>query len=426
MELRPKIKAWQLIPLIVSVILAIALLLFLNRAGTLSISSEDGADIFVATSQGGEFKKIGTSHAEYKTRELPSDVYIMSTKGDRKTISGATIKKRGSNDTLNVTLANTVNASKISDGAVFNTFIEGPLVQGIIPEEYMLTSFRTDSFATTRPDFANLPFVKKVVWYDKDNFVYSSLRDGVGRFVNGVDLGRAGFASNSDRESNSIESDDGVSLIEFTDISKQTGRPLIILSDSSIFSSEDMGTTVQKIIDYKKHDGMNIIYTTKDYVFRFSGDEPSAYADEEGKPVNKPAEHTSFLYQYTYQGKEVRKISVDAESVVGVASVGEKIFVATPYQLVSANQTKESIVPLYFSYVRDLTNYKDSVVLLADDGLWKVGEDGTSMQLLYPFTGKGVGLGKSFSVTTSGQLLFGTQAKPGDTSTDSVMFSVTF
>lgn len=411
------------------VIIGIGYVLFLNtQKGSVSITAENNADIFIATEQDGEFKKIGAGEAIYKSRDFSKPVYIQATDGSKKTISGVWLKK-GEDLSINLAFSNPLTANVLSEGSVFNPYIEGNLVQGIIPDEYTMTSFRTDRFETTRPELSSLPFMKKVVWSDKNNFVYTSLRRGVGQFVNGKDLGSdSGFASSMTGVSlPNVTRRDGQTkpLITITDAAKAPGKPLVLISESNIFTSPDLGTNLTSIIGFKKMDDVtNEVFATNDYILRYGAEMPATSADESNKKNSGAAEDTKLVEVYDYTGKKLRDLEVRGESILNVAQINKDILLLSGDELTHSNDDQVTPIPLYFKYVGDIASNQRAAFVLAGNAVWQVSTDGKSLQQIYSFE-SGVGLEKSMIVQDS-QIIFGTRPKPTDTNVIGKLLSIQF
>jgi hypothetical protein len=389
-------------------LLLISLVLYLNRPSSVYVSAEQGSDLFVATSKGGEFKKIGTTNVTYKTKKLPSDVYFMATHDTKKTISGVSLKK-GDKKSLTLTLANKAAATQIADEALSNVYLDGTVGQGIVSDEFTLVNFETNKDVPVRPEFAGLPYMKKIVWYDANNFVYSSFRQGVGSFINGVPLYQNGIGVKIFNKDGS-ESDEGYDdEILVDDISKSPKQPLVLASPTNIYLSNDMGNTLRSIIVYDSVKGItNSLHATDSHIYRHSGEEPASYASEEGSSDKSKEVHSSKLYEYDYSGKETNTITIPDTTIRAITETSNKTYVLTPNNLLVIDNGAINTQSLYFNFARDITTYKNNVVLLGDSGIWKVGEDGLSLQLLYEFNDGGVGLAKSFS-TSNDTLIFSTQ-----------------
>lgn len=418
----PRRTIWKPLGILMGVGLVLAsiwLVLYLTRHGTITISSEPGAELFVATSRGAEFKKIGTTTATFKSRQTPLDVYFMAARDGKKTISGTTIK-RGDNKPLKLALTNKVEAKQIANQSLANVYLEGVTGQGIIPAEFTLVNFRTDGDVPLRPDFAGLPYIKKVVWYDANNFVYSSFNQGVGSFINGKPLYSNGIGTEI---LGTNETDDAVYEEDFKllDISKVPGQPLVLSSSDELFLSDTMGSTLRPIAKFEAMpQTISSLFTTKSHIYRHSGEEPAAYASEENVAADQ-ALHSSVLYEYDYQGKNTNEFTIPDSTVRAMAEKNNKTFILTPDKLITLEGGTAASDSLYFKLARDLTSYKDRILLLGDGGVWQISEDGTSSQLLFEF-GDGAGLAQSFS-TSGDTLIFGTQPT-ADGQGSAKMFSI--
>lgn len=297
-----------------------SLILFLNRPGKVIISAEAGAEISVATNKGGEFNKIGTSTAEYSSRDVPTDIYLQVSKDGKKTISGVKLE-RGKTKNIKLTLSPQITVNQITTGSVSNVFISGVTAQGIVPDDYTLINFRTDNIATDpRPEFIGLPYLKKVVWYDANNFIYNSFDEGIGRFIDGQVTYSDGIATSvTGKGFENINSNAVVgNLVTILDIAQARNKPLVLLSDSNIFLSSDRGTSLESITSFEADDAIasDFIFATNDYIYRFAGDDNTAFLERD----NKTKEYGSTLYQYNYKGEQLGTIPVDDNTLRSVTS----------------------------------------------------------------------------------------------------------
>ncbi len=409
--------------MVLGVILGISgvLLWYANRPGILRVTTDAAATIYITTSRDAEFKEIGKGEATYKTRTVPSEVFVMVQNGDSKTISGAVLEK-GKTVVRNLSLNPVSTATLISEGGLSSPFIDGSLVQGIFPEDFSLISYRTDKYESVRPEFIGMPEMKKLVWFDANNFIYSSFNEGVGRFVNGEDIGSRGLADAITGGFTSIQSPGIDSIVDIVDVAQYPSKPLVLISKNNIFLSDDRGTSLRTIASFDAEDEANTVQATKDRIMRFAVKNPSSYASEEGENDN----HSTTVYQYDYSGKELPSIDIPDESVISTASHNANMYFLTNSSLVSKGTGDMVRIPLYFSFLGNLTTYKNTPVLLAGDGLWKVSDDGTALQLIFPFSGLGVGLRDSLTTTTDGRLIFGTTPAPNDEKNNSKLFSISF
>lgn len=428
--MRERIPVKQLLIVLLIVIVAAGgfILFSMSQSATVEITAENNAEIAIATEQDGEFTKIGNGTVSYKSRDVSKPVYIQATYNQQKTISGVKLEK-GSTQSVSLRFSTPVSASVLSEGSVFNAYLEGSLVQGIVPDEYTMTSFRTDRFETTRAALSGLPFMKKAVWNDKDNFVYISLRKGVGQFIGGKDLGGdSGFASSLSGVSlPDIQRKDGQTkpLVTITDVAKAPGRPLVLISESNIFTSSNLGTDLQSITGIKKvDDAVNEVFATSDYIVRYSSELPASSADESNQEDSGAAEHTKLVEIYDYNGKKIRELQLHGESLVNVAQSNNELFILSGEELTKSKNDEETTIPLYFKFVGDIASGNNKVYVLANNAVWQVSEDGKSLQQIHQFA-QGVGLEKSM-VVQGNQLLFGTRPKPTDTDVIGKLFSIQF
>ena len=381
--------------LIVVIVLIIA---YFNRPGTVSITTETGADIYVSTERGGEYKKIGTGDAKYSTRKVPITVYVSVTKGDKKTLS-STHLLRGDNKKMKLSLKNRVQASKLYEGALSYVNIEGPIVQGILPDEYSIVSFRTDREEELRPEFVGIPYLSKIVWYDANNFVYRTFDKEVGLFKSGTDLSTAGMVNDISLVDGSKPNFEDYPL--FYDVSKYPRKPLVAISSLGVFLSDNMGTTLKQIVKPLNDSGDTYsLFTTENNIF--------LYKQLDASEQEETTSHKSKLSvnEYDYTGKLIKTLDVPGSSIKGIVEKDNIVYILTDTGLVTVKDGRVGDLSLYFSYVRDIVLFKGKLLILGDEGLWLA--DDNSLFLMYSFDDGAVGLSKSISVSGD-KLIFGSQ-----------------
>ncbi len=411
------------------IFVVIAVALWLNRPAKLTVTTDSSADIYFSTEQNGEFQKIGTGTAKYSTRKLPAVVYVKSVKGNNQTISGASLK-RGKAQTIKLELGSTITPQVISTGSMSNALIEGTLIQGVVPIDASLISYKTDDYMAVRPELVGLPNMSKISWFDKNNFVYKSTKDVIGQFSKAVDNGESGIARQVQGVSNLKPIDEGSDSPEprvaLTDFSRTPGKPMIFLSADSLFTSDDMGYTIKYITTHPKGGELERIYTSPDSIFWFTGDAPSDELSE-GNTKDFLATQTNSIVQYDYTGNKVREFTAAGQTLTGVTSLNNSVYVLTDKSLTVITNNTEQVIPLYFKNPADMVVYKGKVLILTRTGVWAVGKDNASIQLLSATPGDEQGLKGSFSLNPDGRLLFSTV--PGGVEAEenkSALYSLSF
>lgn len=393
--------------IVIAVFLIIATVLFLQRPGSVVISTEEGAAIETSLSQGGEFTKLGTTTAKYSTRKFPTTVYIKVTSGNKETISGIELE-RGKKKTLHLSLSNRVAATAFTEGGYSNAFIQGDQGMGIIPDEYILSNFKLNQTKTDpRIELINLPYVKKIVYYDWNNFIYAKFNGGIGGFTNGELTYERDIALIL--RGKDIDDIDAEMLYEkIQDISKFGNRPLALLSDTNLFTSDDRGVTLTSIASFEPDSTVtNKVFTTGSHIYRAEIQDPASYEEDQGTGQ-------STLFVYDYAGKELSQHTIESNDIKSIVEKDNKTYILTNDKVAILSNGKLHDLNLYFRYARDITVYKNKVVMLGDSGVWRLDDDGVSLQLLYDFSKNGVGLAQSFSAV-DGKLLFATQQSVDNT-----------
>lgn len=394
---------WKVILSIALLLITVValLVLYLNRPGTINITTESDAEIYVSTERGGEYKKIGTSKAKYSTSRVPVTVYVMVSKDSKKTLSSVLLS-RGDNKIMELSLKDKVKSNKLYDGALSYVHVDDSVVQGILPDDYSIVNFRTDREEEMRLEFVGIPYLSKIVWYDTNNFVYRTFDKEVGLFKDSTDLSTSGLAKNiSLIDDNNPDFED---YPAFYDMSKYPGKPLVLVSSLGVFVSDDMGVSVKQIVKPLSNTAETYgVFTTENNIFVYKQLEP-ADQEEHTSQKNKVA-----VIEYDYTGKLIKTLDIPGGSINNIVEKNNITYILTDSGLVTIKDGIVSDLPLYFNYIRDITVFKGKLLVLGDEGLWLV--DNNSLYLMYGFEGGAVGLAESLS-TSGNSLVFGSQLDP--------------
>lgn len=411
-----KIKRYSIIA-----VLGILLLVFLfNAPGVVTIKTENSANISMTDGKDGEFKKIGTTKTTRFFFKKPTVFYVSAETDGKQTIQSFK-PKRFTFKTIELELKDTVPAQKISDGAVVDAFFDSNQGRGIAYGQNIVVDFKTDSESSNNnPEIAGLPYVKKIVWQDINNFVYLS-SPTIGQFSGGVDKGDSEVASVTSGDV-AINSDtiteSGAPRI--TDISMTAGKPLVLLSSTNIFTSSNLGTNLDGITSFEKEAGETSIFTTENNIYKVT------YPDLTDDHDAKQTKAIVTLDKFSYSGEWASTIKLDdASEVVSIAEKDNTVYVLTQFGIHTIKDERVTDTSLYFANPADMVIYKGRIVVLGKDGLWQLNENDASFQLLYRFTEFGTGLKGSMSVSPNNVLIFGTTTINSD-SDKSATFSTSF
>jgi hypothetical protein len=392
---------------ILGAVILLLLIGALNAPSIVTVTSKPGATISIATEKGGQFKKIGQTKATYISFGKPKDIYVLAQLGDQVTYGSAT-QKRFTRQSLSLSLADGIKAEKITDGAVFDAIFQGTKGQGLVAGQNTLINFSTVSAnEPVNPQFVGLPFISKIIWYDFNNFVYLT-DEGVGQFINGTDAGLSGVGTRITGEvrldpSNTNASDSPI----IKDMAKADDGPLVLLSNTNIFTSIDRGTSLRAISSFESDKRDTSIFASGNSIFKITAP-PLTESESDSDIASNKLPMT--VQELSYTGKVISTTDLkDSQEVIDIVKKGSTTYVLSYSGLQIIKDGEVSKQSLYFSDVAGMTLYKDKVVLLADSGLWNVSEDGKSYSRLFNFETNGVGLEKSLSIDPNKQLIFGTR-----------------
>jgi hypothetical protein len=357
---------------LIAIVPVLLLITLLCGPSFVTIESSKGANIMMAETKDGIFKKIGTTKVTRFFLRQPPRLYVSAELSGKQTIASIP-PKRLSHQSVRLELSKTTTAKKLTDGAVMDANFSGNQGRGIVYGQNTLVGFYTDSSAPdTNPEFVGMPYVRKVIWNSFDTFMYLS-EEGVGQFINGVDksdsevgttiTGKVNIDSNNTTEQ-------GTPII--VDISKTDGHPLVLLSHGNIFTSTDMGTHMRAVVSFEPTNREMNIFTTQDSIFKVTYPE---LIDADIKGNNEKPK--ILLEEYSYTGEKLNNTYLDDDSnVVSIVRQGTTTWVLTQAGLhvVDGKTVRKS--DIYFANPADMVVYKDQVLVLAKDGLWRVGSGG--------------------------------------------------
>lgn len=406
------------------VVIVVGLILFFTRPGKLVIETEEGGTIYVATERGGELKKIGETKATFSSRKIPQEVFVMVTSGEKKTMVHTELTERKSTK-RQVELKQPLEAQKVVDGSISNISIRGKKVQGVMPGEFRLINFNLETFEPIRSVFTASPQVSNVIWYNHDNFVYKAFDGRIGRFVNGKDvsslnLGRA--ITGPGNQKSSVYGEKGIAGRYFLDIAKTNNRPLILLSREALFSSDDMGETMKKLVTFDRPGENYRVYADDDYIYHLVGGETADYATETEDATTEESVGSAKIYKHNYSGELIETIEINGDNALSIITTKGTTHVLTK-DFIATNKVQTPEATQYFTFLRDVVEYEDRAFLLADNGVWEVGDNGSTSYLVATLPENNVGIFDSLMVE-DGKILFSTGQKPEGPAVQGSIYSI--
>lgn len=260
----------------------------------LVITSEADAQISMAFGQNETFVPIGKSKVTY-TQNGSISVFIQAEKDGRTTQKYIAVDD-GDKAEMSLSLSPLVQTSKIAGVALSHLLVEDNRVIGINPSSRSISSALRGGGVDGSTKYLEMPFVDKIHWYDSNNFVFNSPRDGVGIFANGSITKRLSLS--------------GKPLV-FGAFTQHEKKPLILMSRDGLYKSDDRGVSVSKIVAFtplgaihlssndnnifftntlspEALEGSSVPFKTEIKIYNYSGDIEHEFIIEEdiGNPVN--------------------------------------------------------------------------------------------------------------------------------------------
>lgn len=337
-----------------------------NKA-RLIVEAEAGSKIYLATERGGQFTEIGETKAEFSS-DKNQDVYVKVAKDNRATIKSAGLE-RSETVSLNLTLAPTQPTSRIATGALSFLHFEKDFVYGINPNTKALDYSNLGDKKFTDLLYLDLPFVRKVSWINKDNFIYATFGTGIGRVKNGA---VKSIASPLNQTSSS-----------YLDFSQYDGKPAVLLATTGLYLLDQPFDARPKNIVSVQITGEPGLYTDNRYIY-FTNREFEEPDDEGDSPVVVG----SFLSVYDYEGSQKYSFELPQnQSFAKVVDAGTSFAALGGESLVMIDKDSGDLseTSYYFSQVNDiLMTSSGQLLLLGTDGLWRYDSERSEFRLLSP------------------------------------------
>ena len=341
-----------------------------STTGTLHITSDPGALISISTSQGGEFREIGTGNASYSSRKDGETVYFKVELNENVSVSADTIiAGQDIERTLNVENAGVSGAKdKLFDGTVGFPLVEGKEAFGVSPDTSSIVNFGTEEFLPPRASLIGIPSVQDVIWTSSTVFVYDSIAEGIGISNNGINpfLSEGGSAG-------------------FIDVAKFQGRPYVLIADGSVHLMDKLDGLTRKIRDITET-GILSVYSNGDSLSYAAQPYPGEYTDEiDGEessvdPVTK-------VVKLGYSGDLLDAYSVNGAETTAIFEVGstDVVFDERGFSTHEPNSDAERTYS-YFEDNHDVIQLSNGrIVALSEGGLWLVDPTYRAYRQVMPF-----------------------------------------
>lgn len=371
-----------------AVILFVLLILKLFTA-TISIKTNNpNAKIFVKQGSG-EFSEIGVGEAKYKTRS--SAVVFVEARLSDQVSQKSVAPKRLRNTRVSLELEQLAAAKFIATAPLLYPHIENGFVYGINPHTNGFEAQPIENNNAVPPVLPQLPFLKRIVWFDAQNYIYATQGRGVG--VISSDLGKQishqslsySDAVAANRDAVVLLAADGVYLAKSIDIEQTT-----------------------KIASTVEHSEPNL--TADDEFIYFSSLIFETGTEEDQQP---PAKETK-LEVFNLNGQKAHEFTLPfKEKVYKVAAVDETtLALLSPAGLtlldIKSGQTRNEVFS--FGEVQDMLIFNGRLLLLGAAGLWEYDKTGSEYHKIatYPAGEEYV---KNSLVVIGNELYFSTSAK---------------
>lgn len=350
-NLRKILGLWVLT--VVLIILGVILYRYTTRA-VLTINTESGASIHVATEPGGETKEIGKGSAKYSGKSGQA-VYI-EVKKDSSTTLFSTILKKGSQHT-DITLKPLADKQPISPGPLSDLYITTDFIYGINPNTNTLSYISRDQEETADVSFIDIPYVDKVDWNNERNFVFKSFSEGVGYTIDG-----------KKQVYTSGEEGDNLTAIDYTYL--QQSKKLFLLTENALYIGSTIAGNDLKFVS-SVGEGAPRLTNDSQYTYLTN---PTFSEQESEDSLNNIIKTSITVYDST--GTQVKsfndlQITTEIEKIVFIKQ--DNIYIAlTENEIFTINDQGTLVtIPSYLNGAKDLIVSQGKLLTLNAGGVWE-------------------------------------------------------
>jgi len=357
---------------VVFIILTIVLIIIFHTTNksSVSISTVEGAKIFVSESLQEEPKLIGSTDAKYSTRKSGT-LYVLVSK-DKSITQTSTEMKLRQNTQLSVELRDVTERQKLADGALAFLYFDKDFAYGVNPDSKSISFVPLGNKQIPDANFSTLPYASKLTWKDTRNFTFNTYGEDVHNVINGqkfvdIDLG------------------EGQGVVAYFDHSQYAGKPLVLLNKEGIYSVSDFrGEGYKKLVNLYSLSGNVKLFSDQKYIYLAN----QQFAESRSEGANPTATKT-VITSYDYDGNKVEDIELpNPQEVSRVFLVGNSSYVILgENELYFADVESGNIVvaPYYFSGSKDVIYINDRLLVLNKKGLWEFNTKTKAYHLLSEF-----------------------------------------
>lgn len=339
--------------LLIGVFFALRLL-----TATITITGPAESEIYVKQGTEG-FQQIGISQATFKTRSLET-VYVEARLNQQ--VSQAEIApKRRENLVVDIEIRPLAQAQRLASGPLIYPRIDDGYIYGINPNINNLAVEPLGQGTKSHPPLPLLPFLKKVVWQNSQNYYYLTLD------------GRAGIVRNS----KSVFDDPGEQSLEgkaYDDVvNLGTGKFGLMASDG-LFMFNGVSLSSSAKLAGPVNNSTSSLFVSGKHLYV-----SSLIYEEEGAAHEELRGQETILEVFNLEGKKIQDYNLPiAEPIYrAVSQNGPSITLLTASGLYLFDTQTQALQLKTFSFgtVRDLLAHKDKLLLLGTSGLWEYQND---------------------------------------------------
>lgn len=357
---------------------------------TISVSTHDYASIY-AKQGGTDFKKIGTGRAVLKTRNKEA-VFIEARLNEQIT-QRSVIPQRRQTQQISLGLRPLVEPKSFAEGPVIYPLVDGQFIHGINPHTNSLTVKRLEGSDGTLPDVPLLPFLKQIIWFDRQNFLYITLGRGAGIYGNSTDHGHGSLSYSA---------------------AATNGSAIALLGTDGVYLAENRDlANAQKISSYIDNSAPNI-FMSNDRIFRISLIyEP--IVEEQDEPLGKETELLAFNLDGRREEEMRLPIKTPVRKMVTLENGELGLLSDEGLHFLKVGIGESNKKEFSFGKVQDFVEYKGHLLLLGESGLWEYNRSASEYYKLanYPM---GEGYVPDSLTIFRNNLYFSTSNKAGGTS----------
>lgn len=363
------------VPILFVFILIITLLAIPGKTTyKIDISTEEGAQIYIARQEEGEYKEIGSSRSTFESTD-EGEVFIKVKNDTGESQGYVKFGQDNHPQSIHLPIEKMISQDKatvVFSGSVIDPLIAGSDVFGVASSSGSIINFNTLNQVPLKPEYIGIPYVSSIIWSDSNNFSYKTNRGGIGFF-------RDGEIKKSDTQE--------PLFIDFAE--GKNGKIFLLAENGAVFETSNLGLDIKKVIE-NEVSGDPHIFADDKYLYYSDLPPHSLFEDaEEGRQDTENSENTvgSSIEVYSYQGEKLKDIPSKVTELLSVHTDNKGVGIVLDQRGATSfdDSTNYRRISYYFHDVLGSKVINDKLYILFKDGVWKFSPENEMFSKVFNF-----------------------------------------